>query len=113
MAEPDEAALSHDACYKDQMAVLAKIPVRMSVAQFLNWDSQDGLRYELVDGEPRAMAQASTIHGFVQNELGSLIRTARRGPEQPIAVTEGELVLESVGFRGALVDLYARTGLAG
>jgi hypothetical protein len=32
----------------------------------------DGLRYELVDGEPRAMAPASTIHGFVQNELGRL-----------------------------------------
>ena len=38
----------------------------------------DGLRYELVDGEPRAMAPASTIHGFLQNELGSLMRNHLR-----------------------------------
>ena len=45
----------------------------MTVREFLKWDSDDGLRYELVDGEPRAMAPASTIHGFLQNELGRLI----------------------------------------
>ena len=182
----------------------------MTVAEFLNWDSQDGLGYELVDGEPRAMAPASTMHGFLQNELGSLIRNHLREkasgcevvanpgivprllsehnvripdlavtcvplapgqatlsdpvlvieilspsnqaktwtnvgaytsipsvneilvlradrvaaellrrslqgewPERPIAVTQGELVLESIGFRVALADLYARTGLSG
>ena len=37
------------------MVVLAKISARMSVDEFLNWDSGDALRYELVDGEPRAM----------------------------------------------------------
>jgi Uma2 family endonuclease len=46
----------------------------MTVDEFLKWDSEDGLRYELVDGDPRAVAPASTIHGFLQNELGSLIR---------------------------------------
>ena len=55
------------------MLALAKVPIRMTVAEFLKWDSQDGLRYELVDGEPRAMAPASTVHGFLQNELGRLI----------------------------------------
>jgi hypothetical protein len=35
------------------------------------------------------------------------------GPERPIAISEGELVLESIGFRMALTDLYARTGLRG
>jgi Uma2 family endonuclease len=60
------------------MATLAKMPVRMSVSDFLRWESQDGLHYELVDGEPRAMAPASTIHGFLQSELGSLIRNHLR-----------------------------------
>jgi Uma2 family endonuclease len=55
------------------MATLARTLLRMSVREFLNWDAQDGRRYELVDGEPRAMAPASTIHGFLQNELGRLI----------------------------------------
>ena len=55
------------------MVALAKITVRMTVNEFLKWDTEDGLRYELVDGEPRAMAPASTIHGFLKNELGCLI----------------------------------------
>ena len=190
--------------------MLAKIPVRMTVDEFLQWESDDGRRYELVDGEPRAMAPASTVHGFLQNELGSLIRNHLRDkasgcevvanpgvvprllsdhnvripdlavtcsplapgqatlldpvllieilspsnqaktwtnvwaytsilsvqeilvlradriaaellrrspqgewPDRPIAITEGELVLESIGFRVPLADLYARTGLAG
>jgi Uma2 family endonuclease len=190
------------------MVALAKIPIRMTVAEFLKWDSEDGFRYELVDGEPRAMALASTVHGFLQNELGRLIgnhlrekasncevvanpgivprllsehnvrildlavtcspltagqatlpdpvlvieilspsnqaktwtnvwaytsipsvreilvlradrmaadllRRAPQGewPERPIAITDGDLVLESIGFRVAFAELYARTGL--
>jgi len=190
------------------MAVAAKVPVRMTVDEFLKWDSEDGYRYELVDGEPRAMAPASTLHGFLQNELGRLVgnhlrekapdcevvanpgviprllsehnvripdlavtcspltagqailadpvllieilspsnqaktwtnvwaytsipsvreilvlradRVAaellRRSPEsewpdRPMSIGAGDLVLESIGFRVALVDLYARTGL--
>jgi len=192
------------------MIALAKIPVRMTVDEFLKWDSDDGFRYELVDGEPRAMASASTLHGFLQNELSSLIRNhllekasgcevvANPGvvprllsehnvripdlavtcsplaagqatlpdpvlvieilspsnqaktwtnvwaytsilsvqeilvlradrmvaellrrppqgewPERPMAITAGELVLESIGFRVGLAGLYARTGLGG
>jgi len=41
------------------MSAFAKVPVWMSVAQFLVWDSGDPYRYELVDGEPHAMAPAS------------------------------------------------------
>jgi Uma2 family endonuclease len=190
------------------MALAAKIPVRMTVDEFLKWDSEDGYRYELVDGEPRAMAPASTVHGFLQNEMGRLIgnhlldeasgceavanpgvvprllsehnvripdlavtcsplapgqailpdpvllieilspsnqaktwtnvwaytsipsvreilvlradriaaellRRSPQGewPERPIAITEGDLALESISFRVALADLYARTGL--
>ena len=51
------------------MAVLAKIPARMSVDEFLNWDSGDALRYELVDSEPRAMTPASRTHGTLQGRL--------------------------------------------
>ena len=56
------------------MSAFLKLPVYMSVQDFLAWEPNDGLRYELVDGEPRAMAPAAAIHGFLQNELGSLIR---------------------------------------
>ena len=47
--------------------------------------------------------------------IGALI--LRRGvdgawPDQPTAVTEGELVLESIGFRVAINDVYRATWLA-
>lgn len=45
----------------------------MTVQEFLEWDSGDGLRYELVDGEPRAMAPASAVHAVLQSELGRLL----------------------------------------
>jgi Uma2 family endonuclease len=56
------------------MGAIAKIPVRMTVAEFLAWDARDGRLWQLVDGEPQAMAPASRTHGALQNELGSLIR---------------------------------------
>ena len=55
------------------MVMLAKVPVRMSVEEFLNWDSGDALKYELVDGEPRAMAPANRTHGILQGRLAMLI----------------------------------------
>src|SRR5271165_390766 len=65
------------------MVALAKVPVRMSVDEFLNWDSGDFLTYELVDGEPRAMAPTNRTHGMLQNELGSLIRNHLRATDRP------------------------------
>lgn len=55
------------------MSASAKFPLYMSAHDFLGWEPGNGQRYELVDGEPRAMAPASTIHAFLQNELGRLI----------------------------------------
>jgi Uma2 family endonuclease len=68
------------------MVALAKVPVRMSVDEFLNWDSGDFLTYELVDGEPRAMAPTNRTHGMLQNELGSLIRNHLRATGSPCDV---------------------------
>src|ERR1700736_5876157 len=55
------------------MDSIAKIPVRMTVAEFLAWDAGDGRLWQLVDGDPQAMAPPSRTHGALQNELGSLI----------------------------------------
>src|SRR4051812_23553628 len=57
---------------------MEQVPLRMTVADFLAWESNDGLRYELVDGEPRALAPAGTIHGFLKSEIGSFIRNHLR-----------------------------------
>ncbi|MGH7117629.1 MAG: Uma2 family endonuclease [Acetobacteraceae bacterium] len=55
------------------MSAVTKVPVRMTLREFLIWDPGDGRQYELVDGEPRAMAPASTIHGLLQTRLARLI----------------------------------------
>lgn len=56
------------------MQAVPQIPVRMSVAEFLAWDPQDGRLWQLVDGVPEAMAPASRTHGALQSEVCSLIR---------------------------------------
>ena len=50
------------------------LPPRMTMADFLDWPG-DGTakRYQLVDGEPRAMAPASATHGAIQATLARLI----------------------------------------
>lgn len=56
-------------------AALKHPPARMTVDEFLAWDSGDytGRRWQLADGEPVAMAPASDNHGSVQAELARLI----------------------------------------
>jgi Uma2 family endonuclease len=73
------------------MVAVSKMAVQMSVRDFLNWESGDGLRYELVDGEPNAMAPASTVHAFLQNELGRLIgnRLRQRGGDCAVLANPG------------------------
>jgi Uma2 family endonuclease len=42
----------------------------VDVAEFLSWDAPTGSRWQLVDGEPQAMARASRTHSTLQGELG-------------------------------------------
>ena len=73
------------------MAVLAKTPVFMSVEEFLRWEPGDGRTWQLVDGEPQAMAPPSLVHGILQGELGSVIRNhlRERGSSCRLLVTPG------------------------
>ncbi len=52
------------------MNAIAKIPVRMTVEEFLLWADATPGRWELVDGEPRAMTPPLRSHGSLQAELG-------------------------------------------
>lgn len=56
------------------MAALRK-PARMTVAEFLAWDPADPTRrrWQLIDGEPVAMAPCSEPHGALQAELARLL----------------------------------------
>src|SRR4051794_15939434 len=67
------------------VAVRNPVPTRMTLDEFLSWDSgdQSGRLWQLVDGEPVAMAPGSENHGALQGEIGRLIanhlRTTRPG----------------------------------
>ena len=54
------------------MVALRK-PERMTVAEFRDWQPLDGHRWQLIDGEPVAMAPASETHGALQAEAGRLL----------------------------------------
>jgi Uma2 family endonuclease len=53
------------------MTALPKlVPSRMTVEEFLDWPGDgSGKKFELVDGEPRALAPASGTHGRIQATL--------------------------------------------
>src|ERR1700735_3170291 len=58
------------------MVALLKSPrYRMTVAEFLTWDPRNPSVHvwQLIDGEPVAMAPASDNHGTIQWALGSLL----------------------------------------
>ncbi len=60
-------------------------PARMTLAEFFAWNPEDtSVRsWQLIDGEPVAMAPATDAHGALQIELGALLRNhllARGGP---------------------------------
>ncbi len=47
----------------------------MTTADFLDWSSGEANQsYQLVDGEPRAMAPASATHGILQATVAYLIK---------------------------------------
>jgi len=55
------------------MEAALRIPAVMTVQEFLAWDAPSGPPWQLLDGEPRAMAPASRTHGRIQARLSSLI----------------------------------------
>jgi len=53
---------------------LRKPPPPMFVADFLDWPGDgSGRKFQLVDGEPRAMSPGSATHGTIQMTQGRLI----------------------------------------
>ncbi len=68
------------------MSAQAKIPARMNVADFLAWDAPPPLLWQLVDGEPQAMAPASRTHGAIQSQLSHLIAGHLEGRANPCTV---------------------------
>ena len=59
-----EVSRKDDPWYRYRIGYASQSASWMSVEEFLNWDSGDELKYELVDGEPRALAPANRTTAF-------------------------------------------------
>jgi len=55
------------------MAIAFHFPGFMTVAEFLKWDSPEGYLWQLVDGEPVAIAPPVPLHGRIHGEAARLI----------------------------------------
>jgi len=72
-------------------AIRRKVPHHMSVDEFIAWVGDE--RWQLVDGEPRAMAPANATHGIIQTNVGyTLTRHLREAGSPCRAVTEPAIV---------------------
>ena len=81
--------------YGPGMVARRKMPfTRMLLDEFLSWDPDDasGAKWQLIDGEPVAMAPAGVPHGEIQAELAALLRNHLLGREPCRAVTEPGIV---------------------
>jgi Uma2 family endonuclease len=68
------------------MVALSRIPAFMTADEFLAWNPPGTERWQLLDGEPCAMAPASRTHGTLQAELTGLIRAHLLERARPCSV---------------------------
>jgi Uma2 family endonuclease len=78
------------------MSALPKIPIRMTVAEFFAWNPPSAQLWQLVDGEPQAMAPANRTHGSIQVELARLIANHLSERHSPCAVVAAPGVIPRV-----------------
>ncbi len=73
------------------MTALPKLaPSRMTIEEFLDWPGDgSGNKFELVDGEPRAMAPASVSHGIIQATIARLLGVHLSGTRCYVVVEPG------------------------
>jgi len=73
------------------MSALPKLALsRITVEEFLDWPGDGtGRKFQLIDGEPQAMAPASSTHGRIQATLARLLGNHLAGSGCYVAVAPG------------------------
>ena len=73
------------------MTALPKLaPSRMTLDEFFDWPGDgSGRTYQLVDGEPLAMAPASVTHGIIQANITGILRSHLSGTGYYVVVAPG------------------------
>jgi Uma2 family endonuclease len=78
------------------MSAALKLPFDMTVEQFLDWCPEDNVRWQLVDGEPQAMAPTRPNHGLLQAEVARLIGNHLVATGRPCSVVDAPGVVPQV-----------------
>ncbi len=73
------------------MSALANAAATMTLQDFLAWEEPYEARWELVEGQPMAMASTTRTHAAIQAELGRLIANAllQKGSSCSVLVNPG------------------------
>jgi Uma2 family endonuclease len=89
------------------LSAIPKLAIsRMSVAEFVAWPGDgSGAKFELVDGEPRAMAPASVMHGLIQANLARLLGTHLADTRCHVVVAPGVIPRVRAAFNFRIPDL--------
>jgi Uma2 family endonuclease len=94
-------------------------PLCMTLAEFLTWDDGTDMRYELIDGQVRAMGLSTVAHGMMLANLACVIHPAlRRGycglirigvliPGRPDTFYVPDLAVTTAPVRGQRQDVAA------
>jgi Uma2 family endonuclease len=78
----------------------ANRPYLMTVAEFLAWDAPDASdRWELIDGEPVAMAPARPRHGMIAAETGRVLGNHLAAHPRCRVVTDAGVKPDDYNFR--------------
>jgi Uma2 family endonuclease len=78
----------------------------MSVAEFVAWPRDgSGAKFELVDGEPRAMPTASVTHGLIQANIARLLGNHLADTRWHVVVAPGVVPRVRAGFNFRIPDL--------
>jgi Uma2 family endonuclease len=89
------------------MSAVFKLPMNMTVPEFVEWCPDDGQRWELVDGAPRAMAPAKIGHNQLVAETIRLIGNHLATPGSPCSVMAAAGVVPHVraGYNFRVPDI--------
>jgi Uma2 family endonuclease len=68
------------------MSASPKLPFSLTREEFLAWCPDDGQRWQLMDGEPMAMAPARFGHAALQSEVSALLRNHLMDRRSPCVV---------------------------
>jgi len=78
---------------------VSRIPRRMTVDEFQNWEPPEHLRqrrWQLFDGEPRCMSPTNENHGAIQSEAAFLLISHLRASQSPCRVVTAPGVIPRV-----------------